>query len=77
MASRPFLFRVVIRRMANSVLSLEQRSAFMAEVRMPMPMGLVSSSTSPSLAPLLVRILSGWTKPVTDRPYLGSSSKML
>ena len=43
----------------------------------PMPRGLVSSSTSPAWAPLLVSTRSGWTNPVTASPYLGSSSKML
>ena len=30
-----------------------------------------------SIAPALVSTRSGWTKPVTARPYLGSSSRML
>ena len=42
-----------------------------------MPMGFVSNSTSPGRAPELVSTRSGWTKPVTARPYLGSSSRML
>ena len=57
--------------------SLDAISALAAVVRMPMPRGFVRNSTSPALAPELVSTLSGWTKPVTARPYLGSSSRML
>ena len=39
--------------------------------------GLVRMSTSPARAPVFVRTRSGWTKPVTARPYFGSSSSML
>ena len=53
------------------------KSALAAVVRTPMPMGLVKRSASPGFAPELVSIRSGWTKPVTARPYLGSSSRML
>ena len=44
---------------------------------MPTPSAFVSIRTSPGRAPLFVRTLSGRTKPVTHRPYFGSSSKML
>ena len=44
---------------------------------MPMPRGFVKNNTSPGLAPELVNTRSGWTKPVTANPYLGSSSWML
>ena len=77
MASRADLFRVVISFSARACPSGDSISAFWAVVRTPMPMGFVSSSTSPGLAPELVSTRSGWTKPVTARPYLGSSSRIL
>ena len=48
----------------------------MAVERMPVPSGLVSRSTSPGRAPLFNSTRSGCTRPVTDRPYLSSSSSM-
>ena len=39
-----------------------------------MPSGFVRTSASPILAPLFVTTLSSSTKPVTERPYFGSSS---
>ena len=75
--SRALLFRVVIRRQASSMPSWEASSPLWAVDSTPMPRGLVSSSTSPAWAPLLVSTRSGWTNPVTASPYLGSSSKML
>ena len=77
MASRADLFRVVISFSARARPSGDSSSAFWAVVRTPIPKGLVSSSTSPGRAPELVSTLSGWTKPVTARPYFGSSSRML
>ena len=46
----------------------------MAVVAMPMPSGLVSTSTSPGRSPALVRMRSGWTSPTTAMPYFGSGS---
>ena len=42
---------------------------------MPVPRGLVRKSVSPGLAPPLRRMRSGWTAPMTARPYLGSGSR--
>lgn len=42
----------------------------------PVPNGLVRTRRSPSCTPLLARTLSGWTTPVTDRPYLAGVSLM-
>ena len=47
---------------------------FTAVARMPLPMGLVSISKSPGLAPALVSRKSGCARPVTDNPYLSSVS---
>ena len=74
MASRADLLSVVMSRWASCLPSSDRSSAFCAVVRMPMPRGLVRNSTSPGFAPEFVRILSGWMKPVTARPYFGSSS---
>ena len=76
-ASRAALFSVVIREYIRSCPAFESMSALFAVESTPMPIGFVSSSTSPGLASELVSILSGCTKPVTARPYLGSSSCML
>ena len=43
-------------------------------VRTPVPRGLVITKRSPGCAPTFLRILSGCTYPVTQRPYLGSGS---
>ena len=52
----------------------ERSSPFLAAVVMiPRPSGLVRMSTSPGLAPALVRTWSGWTVPTTARPKIGSS----
>ena len=75
--SRADLFSVVISRWAAARDSGGQSSALAAVVTTPMPSGFVRNRTSPGFAPALVRIRSGWTKPVTARPYLGSGSKML
>ena len=40
---------------------------------MPVPSGLVSTSTSPAQAPALVSTRSGCTSPITTRPKSGSS----
>ena len=69
--------RVVIRPNTRSMDAWEAIPALWAVVRIPTPRGLVSTNTSPGLAPALVSTRSGWTKPVTARPYLGSWSKML
>ncbi len=44
---------------------------------MPVPSGLVSSSLSPGRRPVLEATLSGSMSPVTERPYLISSSSTL
>ena len=49
----------------------------MAVVMMPEPIALVSSRASPTRAPLLASMRSSATNPLTDRPYLGSSSLMV
>ena len=45
--------------------------------RIPVPMGLESSSTSPGRAPALVHTRSGCTRPCTARPKMGSSERMV
>ena len=70
------LLRVVITPSTYFSPSSEASPAFAAVVSIPIPSGFVNISSSPSFAPLLVSILSGWTNPVTAIPYLGSSSKM-
>lgn len=77
MQSRAALFSVVIRRCASAMASGEASPAFAAVVSTPMPMGFVSSSTSPGRAAELVSSFFGCTKPVTARPYFGSGSRML
>ena len=47
----------------------------MAVPTMPVPMGLVSSSTSPAARRHFVHIRSGWTAPVTAYPNLISRSR--
>ena len=47
---------------------------FTAVVSTPVPIGLVSTSTSPGRAPALVMTRSGWIVPVTNSPNFGSSS---
>ena len=42
-----------------------------------MPMGLERRSTSPGRAPALVQIRSGWTRPCTASPKMGSSERMV
>ncbi len=46
----------------------------MAVFNMPVPIGFVKINTSPTFAVELANTLSGCTKPVTDKPYLGSGS---
>ena len=43
-------------------------------VMMPTPSGLVRISASPGCAAALVSTRSGWIRPITDMPYLGSLS---
>ena len=43
---------------------------------MPVPIRLLNASTSPARAPALVQIWSGWAKPTTAIPYLGSGSSI-
>ena len=43
---------------------------------MPVPIGLLSTSTSPGRPPAFVQISSGCAKPVTAMPYLGSGSSI-
>src|SRR5438876_4547635 len=45
-----------------------------AVVITPVPRGFDKKSRSPRRRPPLIRIRSGWTRPVTQRPYLGSLS---
>ena len=46
----------------------------MAVFIIPVPKGLVIMTSSPTFEPKFLRILSGWTIPITDNPYFGSSS---
>ena len=43
----------------------------------PVPSGFESTSTSPACAPPLVNTRSGWTRPCTARPKIGSSLRMV
>ena len=43
---------------------------------MPVPSGLVSTSTSPAQAPALVSMRSGWTSPMTTMPKSGSTESI-
>src|SRR5205809_3569764 len=45
-----------------------------AVVITPVPRGFDTKSRSPRRRPPLMRMRSGWTRPVTQRPYLGSLS---
>src|SRR2546425_8367571 len=48
--------------------------SFAAVVITPVPRGLDRKSRSPDRRPPLMRMRSGWTRPVTQSPYLGSAS---
>ena len=43
----------------------------------PVPRGLDSTRASPTRAPPLVKMRSGWTRPCTARPKMGSSDRMV
>src|SRR5207247_7073866 len=48
--------------------------SFAAVVITPVPSGFDRKSRSPDRRPPLMRMRSAWTRPVTQRPYLGSAS---
>ena len=56
------------------MVSSSTKPAFMPVFIIPRPKGFVNIKASPGLAPPLVITLSGCTLPITDKPYLGSSS---
>jgi len=60
-----------------SIDSLLSISAFIPVFNMPVPRGFVITSTSSGNAPSFLRIFFGCTMPVTDSPYLISSSSTL
>ena len=59
---------------ALSTTSFSSKSAFIAVERIPLPRGFVKINTSPGIDPEFVMTFSGCTNPVTESPYLGSSS---
>ena len=75
--SPALLLRAAMTRTARSTRPASATPRLMAVVTMPEPSGFVSRSWSPGRAPTLRSTLSGWTRPVTARPYLGSGSSML
>jgi hypothetical protein len=60
--------------MPRSTSSGVALSRLIAVATVPVPSGLVSTSTSPSWAPLLRQNRSGCTRPVTDSPNFTSAS---
>ena len=60
--------------MAPSSTSALAALSFAAVVITPVPRGFVKKSRSPGRRPPLMRMRSGWTRPVTQRPYFGSLS---
>ncbi len=73
-ASHAARFSVAAASTASSISASVTRSRFSAVVSIPKPTGLVRTSASPTLAPALRTTSSSFTKPVTESPYLGSSS---
>src|SRR5215212_3350630 len=67
---------VVMDRTASAMPASIRASRLRAVARMPVPSGLVSTSTSPAHPPALVRARSGWTSPITTRPKIGSSTSI-
>ena len=75
--SRAYRFRVVITCSTDRAASGEASLAFTAVLITPTPRGFVSTSTSPGRALQFFQILSGWTKPLTLRPYFGVLSRIV
>ena len=69
-------FRRIMESVATRTPASSSRPPLYAVVMTPVPRALVSTRASPTLAPALARSPSSWTKPVTERPYLGSWSLM-
>ncbi len=68
------LLRVAIDSIKAFSVAGSKRSAFIAVLSMPVPRAFVKMRTSPSFTVLFFSILSGWTNPLTQRPYFGSWS---
>lgn len=73
-ASAAARFSVTIEATMRSTAPGLARPPLIAVLTIPVPSGLVSTSRSPGLAPWFVQTRSGWTRPVTARPYFSSGS---
>ena len=67
-------FRVAIPAIAAAISASASSSPLRAVARMPVPRGLVRTSRSPGGRRRWSSIRAGSTRPVTARPYFGSSS---
>ena len=73
---KDFLFSSVIMSVTVFMLSSEAIPLLIAVVIIPVPIGFVKKSLSPSLISLFLNILSFIT-PVIEKPYFGSLSSIL
>ena len=76
-ASAAASFRVAITRTASDTTSSGASPFLIAVAMTPDPIGFVSTSWSPGLAPALVTIRSGCTSPIATSPYFGSASSIV
>ena len=74
MASAAPLFKVAITSTAFFKMASGVIPCLQPVVIIPVPMGLVSTRTSPGCALALDTSLPGSTRPTTESPYLGSAS---